>query len=149
MDLLRRAGVQSAGQGRGQLRRLQERSELPAQSGSVFPLLADLLAPYRASSGVRSSSGSSRCGYAGSGSCPTTTDPDGHHAGPTWIGRRAPAPEELDPDVDFAFVSDLLTGPIVYKTLVRGEQLADDDAQRTVDMVIAADGRANRRSTRA
>lgn len=43
---------------------------------------------------------------------------------------------EAQPDDDFAFISDLLTGPLFYKVLVRGEKLTDNDAQRTVAAVM-------------
>ena len=45
---------------------------------------------------------------------------------------------EIDaaPDEDFAFISDLLTGPLFYKALVRGEKLTKQDAQRTVTAVL-------------
>jgi AcrR family transcriptional regulator len=47
---------------------------------------------------------------------------------------------ELEPDTDFAFVSDLLTGPLFFRVLVRGERLRRKDAERTVDVVLAAYG---------
>jgi hypothetical protein len=47
---------------------------------------------------------------------------------------------ELDPDADFAFISDLLTGPLFYKRLVRGEDLTATDAERTVQVALAAYG---------
>ena len=45
---------------------------------------------------------------------------------------------DADPDRDFAFISDLLTGPLFYKTLVRGEALDEGDARRTVEVVMSA-----------
>jgi AcrR family transcriptional regulator len=45
---------------------------------------------------------------------------------------------ELRPDVDFAFISDLLTGPLFYRTVVRGEPLERGLADETVDVVLAA-----------
>ncbi len=56
---------------------------------------------------------------------------------------------ELDPDIDFAFISDLLTGPLFYRALVRGERLHADDAQRTVDVVLAAYGTGSAKARRA
>jgi AcrR family transcriptional regulator len=47
---------------------------------------------------------------------------------------------ELRPDVDFAFISDLLTGPLFYRTVVRGEPLEPKLADETVDVVLAAFG---------
>lgn len=47
---------------------------------------------------------------------------------------------ELDPNADFAFISDLLTGPLFYKSLVRGEHLTEQDATRTVEVVLASYG---------
>ena len=43
---------------------------------------------------------------------------------------------DADPENDFAFISDLLTGPLFYKALVRGERLDDKDAERTVTVVL-------------
>jgi AcrR family transcriptional regulator len=45
---------------------------------------------------------------------------------------------ELHPDADFAFVHDLLVGPLFMRAVVWGESLADDAAERTVDVVLAA-----------
>ena len=47
---------------------------------------------------------------------------------------------ELRSDIDHAFVSDLLTGPLFYRVLVRGEALEPEMAERTVDVVLAAFG---------
>ena len=47
---------------------------------------------------------------------------------------------ELRSDIDHAFISDLLTGPLFYRVLVRGQQLEPDIAERTVDVVLAAFG---------
>jgi AcrR family transcriptional regulator len=47
---------------------------------------------------------------------------------------------ELRPDIDHAFISDLLTGPLFYRVLVRGERLEPEAAERTVDVVLAAFG---------
>lgn len=45
---------------------------------------------------------------------------------------------ELPPGIDHAFISDLLTGPLFYRVLVRGEHLEPEAAERTVDVVLAA-----------
>jgi AcrR family transcriptional regulator len=45
---------------------------------------------------------------------------------------------ELPPGIDHAFISDLLTGPLFYRALVRGEHLEPEAADRTVDVVLAA-----------
>lgn len=45
---------------------------------------------------------------------------------------------ELPPGIDHAFISDLLTGPLFYRALVRGEHLEPEAAERTVDVVLAA-----------
>ena len=45
---------------------------------------------------------------------------------------------ELPPGVDHAFISDLLTGPLFYRVLVRGERLEPEAAERTVNVVLAA-----------
>jgi AcrR family transcriptional regulator len=45
---------------------------------------------------------------------------------------------ELHPEADFAFVHDLLVGPLFMRAVVWGESLADDAAERTVDVVLAA-----------
>lgn len=45
---------------------------------------------------------------------------------------------ELDPDVDFAFVYDLLVGPLFMRAVVWGEQLAPDAADRTADVILTA-----------
>ena len=52
---------------------------------------------------------------------------------------------ELRPDVDFAFISDLMTGPLFYRKLVRGETLEPRLVEATVDVVLAAYGRAEPR----
>jgi AcrR family transcriptional regulator len=51
---------------------------------------------------------------------------------------RGVARGELPPGIDHAFISDLLTGPLFYRALVRGEHLEPEAAQRTVDVVLAA-----------
>ena len=53
---------------------------------------------------------------------------------------------ELDADVDFAFVYDLLVGPLFMRAVVWGEPLAPDAAEKTADVVLAAFG-ANPKST--
>jgi hypothetical protein len=45
---------------------------------------------------------------------------------------------ELPPGIDHAFISDLLTGPLFYRALGRGEHLPPEAAERTVDVVLAA-----------
>jgi AcrR family transcriptional regulator len=45
---------------------------------------------------------------------------------------------ELPPGIDHAFISDLLTGPLFYRALVRGEHLEPEAADRTIDIVLAA-----------
>ena len=52
---------------------------------------------------------------------------------------------ELRPDIDHAFISDLLTGPLFYRVLGRGENLEPEAAARTVDVVLAAFGTPPRR----
>jgi AcrR family transcriptional regulator len=45
---------------------------------------------------------------------------------------------ELAPDVDFAFVYDLLVGPLFMRAVVWGEQLAADAAEITADVILTA-----------
>ena len=45
---------------------------------------------------------------------------------------------ELDRDVDFAFVYDLLVGPLFMRAVVWGEPLAADAAEKTTDVILAA-----------
>jgi AcrR family transcriptional regulator len=45
---------------------------------------------------------------------------------------------ELERDVDFAFVYDLLVGPLFMRAVVWGQPLAPDAAERTTDVVLAA-----------
>jgi AcrR family transcriptional regulator len=47
---------------------------------------------------------------------------------------------ELDADVDFAFVYDLLVGPLFMRAVVWGQPLAPDAAETTADVVLAAFG---------
>jgi hypothetical protein len=47
---------------------------------------------------------------------------------------------ELRPDIDFAFVSDLLIGPLFMRSVVWGQPLDPKMAQATVDVVLAAFG---------
>jgi AcrR family transcriptional regulator len=47
---------------------------------------------------------------------------------------------ELDPDIDFAFVYDLLLGPLFLRTVVWGQPLPPGSAERTVDVIMAAFG---------
>jgi len=53
---------------------------------------------------------------------------------------------ELDADVDFAFIYDLLVGPLFMRAVVWGQPLAPDAAEKTADVVLAAFG-ANPKST--
>jgi len=55
---------------------------------------------------------------------------------------------ELRPDIDYAFICDLLTGPLFYQALVRGERLEPDAAEQTVDVVLAAFGTAGTQQRR-
>jgi AcrR family transcriptional regulator len=48
---------------------------------------------------------------------------------------------ELDADVDFAFVYDLLVGPIFMRAVVWGQPLPPDAVEKSVDIVLAAYGR--------
>jgi AcrR family transcriptional regulator len=45
---------------------------------------------------------------------------------------------ELAPDADFAFVHDLLAGPLFMRAVVWGEPLAEDVAEKTADVILAA-----------
>jgi AcrR family transcriptional regulator len=45
---------------------------------------------------------------------------------------------ELDPSADFAFVYDLLVGPLFMRTVVWGEELAADAARTTADVILTA-----------
>jgi AcrR family transcriptional regulator len=45
---------------------------------------------------------------------------------------------ELDADVDFAFVYDLLVGPLFMRAVVWGQPLAPDAAEKTTDVILAA-----------
>jgi AcrR family transcriptional regulator len=47
---------------------------------------------------------------------------------------------ELDPAIDFAFVYDLLLGPLFLRTVVWGQPLSPEAAERTVDVIMAAYG---------
>ena len=53
---------------------------------------------------------------------------------------------ELDADVDFAFIYDLLVGPLFMRAVVWGQPLAPDAAEKTADVILAAFG-ANPNST--
>jgi hypothetical protein len=72
----------------------------------------------------------------------------------TVIGRRSVwdaldrgiAHGELPPGIDPAFISDLLTGPLFNRAMVRGERLEPDTADRTVDAVLAAHPTAEART---
>jgi hypothetical protein len=45
---------------------------------------------------------------------------------------------ELPPDVDFELVNDLLLGPLFTRAVVRGQPLAPELADQTVDIVLVA-----------
>jgi AcrR family transcriptional regulator len=47
---------------------------------------------------------------------------------------------ELAPDADLAFIYDLLVGPLFMRSVVWGEPLGRDAAERTADVVLAAFG---------
>jgi len=49
-------------------------------------------------------------------------------------------------DADFAFVYDLLVGPLFMRAVIWGQPLAPDAAERTADVVLAAFGTASRDS---
>jgi AcrR family transcriptional regulator len=54
--------------------------------------------------------------------------------------RRGVARGELRADTDFAFVYDLLLGPLFLRTVVWGQPLPPEAAERTVDVIMAAFG---------
>ncbi len=58
---------------------------------------------------------------------------------------------ELRSDVDFAFISDLLIGPLFMRSVVRGEPLEPEIAEDTVDIVLKVFGntRTKRRGSRS
>ena len=45
---------------------------------------------------------------------------------------------ELDADADFAFVHDLLTGPLFMRAVVWGQPVARDVAEKTADVILRA-----------
>ena len=45
---------------------------------------------------------------------------------------------ELDADTDFAFVYDLLVGPLFMRAVVWGQPLTPDVAETTTDVILAA-----------
>ena len=49
---------------------------------------------------------------------------------------------ELRPDADFAFIYDLLLGPLFMRSVVRGEPLGPKVAEETVDLVLTVYGSA-------
>jgi AcrR family transcriptional regulator len=53
---------------------------------------------------------------------------------------------ELDADVDFAFIYDLLVGPLFMRAVVWGQPLAPDAAEKTADVILAAFAPTPRRS---
>jgi AcrR family transcriptional regulator len=54
------------------------------------------------------------------------------------ILRRGVERGELAADADFAFVYDLLIGPLFMRAVVWGQPLAPEAAERTVDVILAA-----------
>jgi AcrR family transcriptional regulator len=52
---------------------------------------------------------------------------------------------ELRPDADFNLIYDLLMGPLFMRSVVRGEELGPDLAEKIVDLVLAAFGTGKRR----
>lgn len=52
---------------------------------------------------------------------------------------------ELRSDADFAFIYDLLIGPLFMRSVVRGEPLGPDMAEETVDLVLATFGNVGKR----
>jgi AcrR family transcriptional regulator len=54
---------------------------------------------------------------------------------------------ELDADVDFAFIYDLLVGPLFMRAVVWGQRLAPDAAENTADVILAAFAPTPRRSS--
>ena len=51
---------------------------------------------------------------------------------------------ELRPNADFAFIYDLLLGPLFMRSVVRGEPLGPKVAEETVDLVLTAYGSAGK-----
>jgi AcrR family transcriptional regulator len=47
---------------------------------------------------------------------------------------------ELDRDIDFAFIYDLLMGPLFMRAVVWGQSLPADAAEKTVDVILAVFG---------
>jgi AcrR family transcriptional regulator len=45
---------------------------------------------------------------------------------------------ELSADADFAFIYDLLVGPLFMRAVIWGEQLAPETAEKTADVILAA-----------
>jgi hypothetical protein len=45
---------------------------------------------------------------------------------------------ELVAEVDFAFIYDLLVGPLFMRAVVWGQPLAPDAAEKTADVILAA-----------
>jgi len=45
---------------------------------------------------------------------------------------------QLNADADFAFIYDLLVGPLFMRTVVWGEQLLPETAEKTADVILAA-----------
>jgi AcrR family transcriptional regulator len=51
---------------------------------------------------------------------------------------------ELDADADFAFIYDLLVGPLFMRAVVWGQALPPDAAEQTADVILAAFGTSSR-----
>jgi AcrR family transcriptional regulator len=56
---------------------------------------------------------------------------------------------ELDADADFAFIYDLLVGPLFMRAVVWGQALAPDAAEQTADVILAAFGTSPRPQPKA
>ena len=52
--------------------------------------------------------------------------------------RRGVERGELAADADFAFIYDLLMGPLFMRAVVWGQELSGDAAEQTVDVILAA-----------
>jgi AcrR family transcriptional regulator len=56
---------------------------------------------------------------------------------------------ELAADADFAFIYDLLVGPLFMRAVVWGQALAPDAAEQTADVILAAFGASPRAQPKA
>jgi hypothetical protein len=56
---------------------------------------------------------------------------------------------ELAADADFAFIYDLLVGPLFMRAVVWGQALAPDAAEQTADVILAAFGASPRGQPKA